>query len=73
MGMNQIITFRQFNALISWNEKKTIPNFVNMYKLWFNYGTPIYRIWRIFYNTITGRYKERELFYASHYETMIKN
>ena len=71
--MNQIITLEQFNVLVDWNKKKTVHNFVNMYKLWFNYGAPIYRVWRIFYNTVTGRYKERESFYTRHYETMIKN
>ena len=73
MGMNQIITLGQFDALVGWNEKKTVRNFVNMYKLWFNYGSPVYRVWRIFYNTITGRYQERESFYTSRYDTMVKN
>ena len=73
MGMNQIITLGQFNAFVGWNEKKTVRNFVNMYKLWFNYGSPVYRVWRIFYNTITGRYQERESFYTSRYDTMVKN
>lgn len=73
MRMNRVITLEQFSALVNWNEKKTIRNFVSMYKLWFNYCTPVYRVWRIFYNTVTGRYKERESFYTNRYETMIKN
>ena len=71
--MNPIITLGQFYALVDWNEKKTYINFLSMYKLWFNSGDPFYRICKIIYNTISGKYKEREIFYVSHYDTMVKD
>ena len=71
--MNRIITLGQFYALVDWNEKKTYINFLNMYKLWFNNCGPLYRICKIIYNTISGKYKEREIFYVSHYDTMVKD
>ena len=71
--MNPVITLGQFYALVDWNEKKTYINFLSMYKLWFNSGNPLYRICKIVYNTISGKYKERETFYVCHYDTMVKN
>ena len=71
--MNPIITLGQFYALVDWNEKKTYINFLSMYKLWFNGGNPLYRVFKIVYNTISGKYKEREIFYIRHYDTMVKD
>ena len=71
--MNPVITLEQFYALVDWNEKKTYINFLRMYKLWFNRGDHLYRVCKIVYNTISGKYKEREIFYVCHYDTMVKD
>lgn len=48
-------------AVCEWNKKKTIKTFISLYRNGFTYYTllqnPIWRIYRIAKNTVTGKYR----------------
>ena len=51
-------------AIQKWNKKKNLSNFILMYTDGFTYHSsikkPIFRVYRIIKNTVTGKYKECE-------------
>ena len=53
---------KAYNAIVCWVENPSIKNFFKLYKdgffIRFIWWRPLWRIWRIIRNTITGRYKE---------------
>lgn len=50
-----------YRALVAWNEKKSLKNFIQLYKDGFDTNAFFgFKIWRIIRNTITGRYKNIE-------------
>ena len=53
---------RGYDAIVNWVENPSIKNFFKLYKdgftIRFIWWRPLWRIWRIIRNTVTGRYKE---------------
>lgn len=53
-----------YSAVQKWNKKKNLSNFILMYTDGFTYHSsiknPIFRVYKIIKNTVTGRYKECE-------------
>ena len=53
---------KAYNAIVIWVKNPSIKNFFKLYKdgflIRFIWWRPLWRIWRIIRNTITGRYKE---------------
>lgn len=50
-----------YKAIVNWVKNPSIKNFFRLYKTFsfrFIWLCPLWRIWRIIRNTITGRYKE---------------
>lgn len=60
-----------------WNHKKSIKNFIKVYKKTFTHFTfsenPIWRIYKIFKNTISGKYEEIEKNFKKDYEKLLTN
>ena len=50
-----------YNALVAWNKKKSLKNFIQLYKDGFDSKSFFgFRVWRIIRNTFKGRYKDIE-------------
>lgn len=50
-----------YNAICNWNKKKTIKNFIQLYKDGFDTNAFFgFRVWRIIRNTFKGKYKDIE-------------
>lgn len=72
-----MITKLQFEVVSEWNQKRSLRNFARLYRHGFNYEwvlwRPIWRIWRIFRNTVlTNNYvklEERYRNYAAEEDT----
>jgi hypothetical protein len=56
-----------YHALKAWTERKSLNNFKSVYHSAFTGGNPIWRVWRILRNTISGRYKEMVVDYENSY------
>lgn len=45
-------------AAIAWTNKKSFANFMQLWRTGFRTGNPFFKLWRIFRNTVNGRYAE---------------
>ena len=46
------------DAATKWTEKKTFSNFQLLWNYGFRTTNPFFKLWRIFCNTVNGRYAE---------------
>lgn len=51
---------RFYLDVTQWNKQKTFDNFKLLWQDEFNTSNPFYKLWRIFRNTVNGRYLEIE-------------
>lgn len=58
-----------YKAIQQWNKKKNLSNFILMYTDGFTYHSPIenpiFRVYRIIKNTVSGKYKKCEALFDS--------
>lgn len=45
-------------AATAWTQKKSIENFWFLWAHGFRTRNPFFKLWRIFHNTVNGRYRE---------------
>ena len=45
-------------SAIAWTNKKTFANFMQLWQTGFRTRNPFFKMWRIFCNTVNGRYAE---------------
>jgi len=45
-------------ATIMWTNKKSFANFMQLWQTGFRVKNPFFKLWRIFRNTVNGRYAE---------------
>ena len=46
------------HAAIAWTNKKSFANFMQLWHTGFRTENPFFKLWRIFRNTVNGRYAE---------------
>lgn len=53
---------KAYDAIVCWVEKPSVKNFFKLYRdgftIRFIWWRPLWRIWRIIRNTVTGKYKQ---------------
>jgi len=42
----------------AWTEEKSFANFMQLWQTGFRTENPFFKLWRIFRNTVNGRYRE---------------
>ena len=46
------------HAATAWTNKKSFTNFMQLWHTGFRTKNPFFKLWRIFRNTVNGRYRE---------------
>lgn len=46
------------HATTAWTNKKSFANFMQLWQTGFRTENPFFKLWRIFRNTVNGRYAE---------------
>ena len=49
---------RFINAAAMWTKEKNFDNFLRLWRYGFETKNPFFKIWRVFRNTVNGRYRE---------------
>lgn len=49
---------RLIDAATAWTKKKSYHNFKELWDCGFRTNNPLFKVWRIFRNTVNGRYHE---------------
>ena len=45
-------------SVVAWTNKKSFANFMQLWQTGFRTKNPFFKLWRIFRNTVNGRYRE---------------
>lgn len=49
---------KMIHAATAWTQKKSVENFLLLWRYGFRTENPFFKLWRIFRNTVNGRYAE---------------